>query len=246
MCDYEVGAQVSVRGVACTVQFVGFTRFAEGQWIGVEFPTACGRNDGSVDSVPYFSCPPRHGLFVKPDQVHHFSLADPRIERDAPAEHVSAWTTMEQVMEVEAIQAGRAGERVLRHLEQQYPSSSKGGSASPNRRTPASAGEGAKKKRPPGVLARQGSGSALAGPADDAVVGELLLRRYSALPDGYRGPTLSGTPTPEFMAALTNYIKQRAVEGTETVPALQPCSPCNQTIAARRSAHCTPRHVGRA
>lgn len=56
---------VSVRGCACRVRFIGKTDFADGQWIGVEFKTAVGRNDGSVRGTRYFQCAAKHGLFVQ-------------------------------------------------------------------------------------------------------------------------------------------------------------------------------------
>ena len=116
-----VGEQVSVRNCACTVRFVGHTQFAEGTWIGVEFPTACGRNDGSVEGVRYFQCRQRHGLLVRPGQVQPLSEVTARVERGAPEEHVDAWATIENVVEAEAIEAGLAGDRVLRHLENLHP-----------------------------------------------------------------------------------------------------------------------------
>ena len=118
-----VGAQVSVRNTLCTVRFVGPTSFAEGEWVGVEFPTACGRNDGSVEGQHYFRCAPKHGLFVKKSQVQHASEANARIERDAPERHVGAWTAMEQVLEAESIAAASRGDHILQHLESLYPQS---------------------------------------------------------------------------------------------------------------------------
>eukprot|EP00743_Colponemidia_sp_Colp-15_P007709 GILK01008344.1.p1 GENE.GILK01008344.1~~GILK01008344.1.p1 ORF type:complete len:153 (+),score=16.29 GILK01008344.1:42-461(+) len=53
-----------------TVKFIGRTEFAEGEWVGVEFFAPCGKHDGSVDGVKYFSCPESCGLFVKPDRIH--------------------------------------------------------------------------------------------------------------------------------------------------------------------------------
>jgi hypothetical protein len=117
----RIGDQVSVRQTACTVRFVGGTHFAEGTWVGVEFPTSCGRNDGSVEGVRYFECAPRQGLFVRPAQIQPRSAAVPRVERDVPEEHAHAWATMEKMLEAEAIEAGVAGDRTLRHLESLHP-----------------------------------------------------------------------------------------------------------------------------
>ena len=78
----SLGEQVSVRSVACTVRFVGSTAFAEGLWIGVEFATACGKNDGSVEGHRYFDCLPRRGLFVRPGQVQHLSEAVVRADAE--------------------------------------------------------------------------------------------------------------------------------------------------------------------
>jgi CAP-Gly domain-containing linker protein 1 len=43
---------------------MGETKFATGTWCGVELDDATGKNDGSVDSVKYFECPEKHGIFV--------------------------------------------------------------------------------------------------------------------------------------------------------------------------------------
>ncbi|KAL1842305.1 hypothetical protein VTJ49DRAFT_5586 [Mycothermus thermophilus] len=49
-----------------TVRFVGQTEFAPGLWIGVELPDGSGKNDGAVQGKRYFTCPPEHGIFVRP------------------------------------------------------------------------------------------------------------------------------------------------------------------------------------
>jgi dynactin 1 len=72
-----VGARVLVAGKKGEIKFVGQTKFADGEWIGVELDTAEGKNDGSVIGVQYFECRPEHGLFVKPAQV--------KLEGKAPA-----------------------------------------------------------------------------------------------------------------------------------------------------------------
>ena len=67
--DTPIGAVVDIplgRGV---VRFCGTTSFASGKWIGVELSEPVGKNDGSVQGIPYFSCQMNHGVFVKPSQV---------------------------------------------------------------------------------------------------------------------------------------------------------------------------------
>jgi hypothetical protein len=67
--ELSVGAIVDIplgRGV---VRFFGTTSFSSGKWVGIELSEPVGKNDGSVKGVPYFSCPPNHGVFVKPSQV---------------------------------------------------------------------------------------------------------------------------------------------------------------------------------
>ena len=46
-------------------RFVGAVPFSDGIWVGLELGDASGRNDGSVQGRRYFSCKPRHGLFVR-------------------------------------------------------------------------------------------------------------------------------------------------------------------------------------
>ena len=71
MSSFAVGQRVKVErkeGVG-TVRYVGTTQFKEGQWVGIEMDGPTGKHDGSVEGVSYFTCPPRHGLFVKPESV---------------------------------------------------------------------------------------------------------------------------------------------------------------------------------
>ncbi|KAL8708519.1 MAG: hypothetical protein Q9220_006571 [cf. Caloplaca sp. 1 TL-2023] len=65
--DFQVGQTVELQGgQTATVQFVGQTKFAAGDWIGVELESATGKNDGSVQGERYFECQPQHGMFVRP------------------------------------------------------------------------------------------------------------------------------------------------------------------------------------
>jgi len=67
--DPPLGALVEVTAGRGIVRFVGATSFSSGKWVGIELPEPKGKNDGSVEDVTYFSCKPKHGVFVRPSQV---------------------------------------------------------------------------------------------------------------------------------------------------------------------------------
>eukprot|EP00794_Sanderia_malayensis_P012185 gene12185-13443_t len=56
-------------GKAAKVRFLGETKFADGLWAGLELNIAEGKNNGSVNGISYFDCPPRHGLFIKAEKL---------------------------------------------------------------------------------------------------------------------------------------------------------------------------------
>lgn len=210
--SFEVGDSVCVRHNVCTVRFIGPTTFSDGTWVGVEFNTACGRNDGSVEGERYFDCPRMHGLFVRPAHVQPVGAASSRVARDAPVAHVNAWTVMEEVLEGEALAASVEGQRVLRHLENLHPSDGGGGGGTAARTAP-SKGLGS-----PGRVARGGPRRGGAG-ADMAA--RLRTRFSAALPKAYGGPTFAEGWTPASMSQLLAHIKKAVASGAKgpAVPA---------------------------
>ena len=149
----RLGSTVLVRNQRATVRYVGATDFAEGVWVGLELLRPVGRNDGSVCGIRYFTCEPECGLFVPPSHVNPIAIADASA---APpkTEIASVWSNVESLQEGEALQvmlpdavcqmlglmlppaahnlafrqAARKAERVMRHLSENYPQGSTGGS----------------------------------------------------------------------------------------------------------------------
>ena len=66
-----------------TVRFIGETKFAPGEWAGVELDTPQGKNDGTVGGEQYFTCPPLHGVFSRSSEVlaDHFIYSCSRCNR---------------------------------------------------------------------------------------------------------------------------------------------------------------------
>eukprot|EP00123_Amoebidium_parasiticum_P018244 comp24146_c2_seq1/m.43922 comp24146_c2_seq1/g.43922 ORF comp24146_c2_seq1/g.43922 comp24146_c2_seq1/m.43922 type:complete len:698 (-) comp24146_c2_seq1:1517-3610(-) len=65
----QIGDRVYIGRREGTLRFLGPTQFAAGEWAGVELQTAEGKNDGSVQGVRYFVCPPNHGVFIQPGKL---------------------------------------------------------------------------------------------------------------------------------------------------------------------------------
>ena len=47
---------------AGVLRFCGRTIFAPGLWAGVELDEPAGKNNGSIDGIFYFRCPPNYGV----------------------------------------------------------------------------------------------------------------------------------------------------------------------------------------
>lgn len=69
----EVGSIVIVQTTSGSkngvVKYIGETKFAAGEWIGVRLEGPEGKNDGTVSGERYFECEPLYGIFVKRAQV---------------------------------------------------------------------------------------------------------------------------------------------------------------------------------
>eukprot|EP01063_Lacrimia_lanifica_P022708 TRINITY_DN30238_c0_g1_i1.p1 TRINITY_DN30238_c0_g1~~TRINITY_DN30238_c0_g1_i1.p1 ORF type:complete len:873 (+),score=298.60 TRINITY_DN30238_c0_g1_i1:61-2679(+) len=71
--EVKVGKRITIvqngKTVTATVQFVGATEFADGEWAGLELATPDGKNDGTVKDTAYFKCKPNHGLFRRVSEL---------------------------------------------------------------------------------------------------------------------------------------------------------------------------------
>merc|ERR1712012_668482 len=64
--SFIIGMRVFVDGVKPgRIQFIGDTKFGQGEWAGVFLDEPIGKNDGSVMNTRYFTCEPRHGVFSR-------------------------------------------------------------------------------------------------------------------------------------------------------------------------------------
>ena len=69
MAEPVIGSIVDIPVGRGLVRFYGATSFAPGKWVGVELSDPIGKNDGTVQDVKYFTCKPKHGMFLRPSQV---------------------------------------------------------------------------------------------------------------------------------------------------------------------------------
>lgn len=64
--SFIVGERVYVNGTkAGSIQFIGETKFAPGEWAGIVLDDLSGKNDGSVGGIRYFQCQPKKGVFSR-------------------------------------------------------------------------------------------------------------------------------------------------------------------------------------
>ena len=92
-----------------TVRYIGETKFAPGEWAGVELDAALGKNDGTVGGEQYFSCPPMHGVFSRCNRLSRHQVAN-FLDFDLVILYFRAqWLLRPQAL----LDGGRAGEVIV-------------------------------------------------------------------------------------------------------------------------------------
>uniref|UniRef100_A0A663LZF2 Centrosomal protein 350 n=1 Tax=Athene cunicularia TaxID=194338 RepID=A0A663LZF2_ATHCN len=72
--NFNIGDRVLVSKVQPgTLRFKGLTKFAKGFWAGVELDKPEGNNNGTYDSIKYFDCKEKHGIFAPPQKISHIT-----------------------------------------------------------------------------------------------------------------------------------------------------------------------------
>ena len=68
---FSIGDRVHVSGYTGSVKFIGsLSELGDGDWIGIELDREHPQgNDGLFQSIRYFTCKPRHGMFARPSNV---------------------------------------------------------------------------------------------------------------------------------------------------------------------------------
>lgn len=65
-----LGDTVSISGVKSGIlRYFGPTKFAAGDWCGIELSCLDGKHDGALKGVRYFTCPPNQGIFAPSHKV---------------------------------------------------------------------------------------------------------------------------------------------------------------------------------
>ncbi|KAI7881070.1 hypothetical protein K492DRAFT_129238 [Lichtheimia hyalospora FSU 10163] len=97
-----VGNRVSVPSlqVQGTLRFLGPTSFKAGTWAGIELDTVGGgKNDGCVQGIRYFSCPPQTGLFILDSKVSPVIDPSPsQQQQQNDPSHVDKATTPSKIL----------------------------------------------------------------------------------------------------------------------------------------------------
>ncbi|CAF1001129.1 unnamed protein product [Rotaria magnacalcarata] len=83
--QYAVGDRITTNGKPGTIAFIGPTKFAEGEWIGIILDDVQGKNDGSYEGTRYFETEANRGLFCRSTKIQRLTPNGANSSNDIPA-----------------------------------------------------------------------------------------------------------------------------------------------------------------
>lgn len=95
--EFQIGDRVDVNGQLAIVRYVGPTKFAPGDWIGVELDIEDGKNNGTVQGVKYFECQDRYGKFYKANVPRLVERASQQAHKSQSSQSLSRIASMGQM-----------------------------------------------------------------------------------------------------------------------------------------------------
>ncbi|CAO3599798.1 unnamed protein product [Absidia cylindrospora] len=113
-----IGERVVVdsMNIVGTLKFIGVTRFKPGTWAGIELDiVGTGKNDGCVQGLRYFSCPPETGIFVMASKVAPLDRDDISVRSMSPPSPYSL-TRQQQTINGRTITRVTKGSRAERYV----------------------------------------------------------------------------------------------------------------------------------
>ncbi|KAI8342434.1 hypothetical protein BC941DRAFT_412761 [Chlamydoabsidia padenii] len=116
MSNLYIGERVVVdsMNIVGTLRFLGDTRFKPGTWAGIELDIiGTGKNDGSVQGLQYFSCPPETGIFVMASKVAPLDRDDISIRSLSPPSPYSSTPQQTNGRTVTRVTKGSRAERYV-------------------------------------------------------------------------------------------------------------------------------------
>ncbi|CAD7935591.1 unnamed protein product [Amoebophrya sp. A120] len=190
---FALGQRVSVNRRLGHVRYIGTPPFAPGIWVGIELDEPVGKNDGSVQGKKYFSCKPKHGVFVKAEQVKAeesaASVASSSSSRAAPSSSAAPVPKSAAVAATSSSSSGSssASSRVPSGSprDQQHPAAASSSKASSNNNPPATSAQQAQPASVQSARSAATSSSAAAESSSQSAAGQQHEQQYQALRKKY-------------------------------------------------------------
>ncbi|WVQ84231.1 hypothetical protein IAT38_006382 [Cryptococcus sp. DSM 104549] len=195
--------RISSMGYEGVLRFYGQTQFKEGVWAGVELEGGFkgkGKNDGTVEGVQYFSCPPLCGIFVTA-----VKLSPPTTGASRPASAASHRSTASYSISA----SGRATPSISGRAT---PSIS--GRATPSRAPSSTPGRGISRS----VSSARPRASVAGGGDDDAIPTRTALGASTSANAGIESRITAGSRASRYLGMTAKQLDSARATGPSTTP----------------------------